>query len=140
MGYLMVAIGMKEKWTPLSNTKLGWSMKIKSKQEEDCGRICVESVISWWSPWDEEADSRSIHSFVETLSSHQEFDLQLKSYNISLKLDYSNSCQLLLDQSFAKSFWSHLRIVMGNWIMYNLVSPTSQMMSYVLKFSKFRKI
>ena len=54
-------------------------------QEEDWGIIYVGSVITWWSPWDEETDSRSIPSLVQILPSHQEFDLQLKSPNVSLK-------------------------------------------------------
>ena len=106
-------LACKEEWAPLWITKLGWSIKITSMQEEDWGRICVGSVISWWSQWDEETNSRSIPSLVETSPFHQEFDLRLKSPDISL--DYSNSCQLYyLIKAWEKNFRSHLRIVMGN--------------------------
>ena len=41
MSFLVVAIGMQEEWIPLSITKLGWSIKMKSMQEEDWGRMCA---------------------------------------------------------------------------------------------------
>ena len=83
--------------------------KDRSMQDEEWGRICVGYVISWWSPWDEENDSRSKPFLVEISPSNQEFDLQLKSPDIiSLKAGL-----LLLDQSLTRHFRSHLRIVMG---------------------------
>ena len=97
-------LACKWEWTPLSITKLGWSIKIKSMQEEDWERICVGSVISWWSPWDEETDSRSISSVVEISPCHWKFDLQLKSPSISLKAGLLKLMSYYLIKAWQKIF------------------------------------
>ena len=100
-------LACKEEWTPLSVTKLSWSIKIRSVQEKDWVRICVGSVISWWTPWDEETDSRSIPSLVEISPSHQKFDLQLKFPNISIKTRLLKLVSVItwskLDKKFLRS-------------------------------------
>ena len=84
----------------------------RSMQEEDWGIIYVGSMISWWSLWDEEIDSSSIHSFVEISPSHQEFDLHLKSPNVSLKARLLKIMLVITWSKLDKKLWRYLGIVM----------------------------
>ena len=40
-----------EGWMPLLTTNLGWSIKIRSIQEDEAGNIWVRSDINWWKPY-----------------------------------------------------------------------------------------
>ena len=40
----------KEGWTPLSTTKLGSKVKIRSVQEDEAGNIWVRSDVNWSEP------------------------------------------------------------------------------------------
>ena len=42
-------MGYNEAWIPQSVTKCGWSVKIRSIQDEDWEKICVGADITWWS-------------------------------------------------------------------------------------------
>ena len=77
-------------------------------QQADWGRICVGYMISWWSPRDEETDSRSVSSLVELSPFHQEFDLQLKPPNITMKSGLLKLMSVItwskIDKKLSKSF------------------------------------
>ena len=66
-------------WTLLLVTKLGWSVKIKSIQEELFLWICVGSLIIWWKPFDVFNEKSFVSSNDSMSLDHQEVDLVLKS-------------------------------------------------------------
>ena len=77
----MVTTGMKRRITPLSTTKLGWSVKISSIHENEAGIIWVGSDINWSKPYIEIKELIWVPSG-EVISSHQLLDLALKSPKI----------------------------------------------------------
>ena len=72
-------LGYKEGWTPLSATKFGWSVKIRSMQDDEFGRRCVGSDINWCNPHDFVSDSSWAPSW-DVISSHHH-DLDLEHWN-----------------------------------------------------------
>ena len=46
----MVTFECKEGWVPLSVRRLGWSVKIRSVQEEEFSKMWVGSDINRWKP------------------------------------------------------------------------------------------
>ena len=61
---------------PQLTTKFGWSVKIKSIQELECGGRCVGSDISWWKLCKDVSASKCVPSVVLS-SFHQDEDLVL---------------------------------------------------------------
>ena len=47
MDNLVIIISCKDEWTPEFTDKFGWSVKIKSIQEELFVWICIGSLINW---------------------------------------------------------------------------------------------
>ena len=72
-------------WTPLSTTKLGWSVKIRSMQDSEFRNIWVGSDISWWNPWVETKESNLVPSIVVESPDHHDFDRALKSPKMTVK-------------------------------------------------------
>ena len=103
----------KDNWTPLSITKLGWSIIIKSKIDEGY-------VLYLWEDGEAHEMRRLtpdqyllLYHNIVISPSHQ---VLINSWNLLIstwRLDDSNSCQLLHGQSLAKNVQSHLRIVEG---------------------------
>ena len=68
-----------EGWTPPSTIKFGWSVNIKSIQEEVCGSRWVGCDIIWWNPYTLKRDSSCVPLIVVLSLVHQTEDLALKS-------------------------------------------------------------
>ena len=112
----------KERWAPLSATKFGWSVKIKSMQDDKFGRRfgmsvkiksmqddkfgrrCVESDINWCNPHDVVSNSSRVPSWDVLSSHHHDLDLTLKSPSLT-KIDDCN--WLIWFKSFSKFKESH---------------------------------
>ena len=62
-----------------SQKKLGWSVKIKSMQEELFVCTCVGSFLNWENPLEDVSEYKFVLSKVLMSSDHQEEDLALKS-------------------------------------------------------------
>ena len=60
-------------------TRLGWSVKMRSMQDEEFWRMCVGSDISWEKPYSELIDWICVPSLFVMLWTHQLLDLALKS-------------------------------------------------------------
>ena len=58
-------------WTPLLTNKLGWSVKIKSMQEELFLWTCVGSLIIWWKPFNG-LNEKSFEPSNESMSLHHQ--------------------------------------------------------------------
>ena len=72
-------LGCKDAWTPEFTDKFGWSVKIKSIQEELFVCTCVGSFINWENPLEDVSEYKFVLSKVLMSSDHQEEDLALKS-------------------------------------------------------------
>ena len=72
-------------WTPLSTTKHGWSVKIKSMLDSEFRNIWVFSDISWWKSWVESKESNLVPSIVFESSDHCDLDRALKSPKMTVK-------------------------------------------------------
>ena len=72
-------------WTPLSTTKPGWSVKIRSMQASKFCSIWVGSDISWWKPRVETKESYLVPSIVVESPDHHGFDQTFKSPKMTLK-------------------------------------------------------
>ena len=59
-------------WTPLLVNKLGYSVKVKSMQEELFLWICVGSLIIWWKPFDVLNEKSFVPSAESMSLDHQE--------------------------------------------------------------------
>ena len=72
----------REGWAPISTTKLGWSVKIRSTQEGEASNIWVESDFNWLKPYIEIKEVIWVPSGEVISSGHQLLDLVLKSPKI----------------------------------------------------------
>ena len=71
--------GCNDAWTPEFTDRLGWSVKIKSIQEELLVCKCVGSFINWETPFADVNESNFSPSEVLMSSDHQHDVLALKS-------------------------------------------------------------
>ena len=95
-GYLMLRLSLqyviwwwelecKDGWSPLPTIRFGWSVNIKSIQEEECGIRWVGCDMSWWNPCTVVRDS-SFVPFVSVIYcsvKHQIFQANLSSILMS---------------------------------------------------------
>ena len=72
-------------WTPLSTTKPGWSVKIRSMQDREFHNIWVGSDINWWKPWAKTKESNLVPSIVVESPDHHDFEWALKSTKMTVK-------------------------------------------------------
>ena len=97
--------------------QIRWSIQMNSMQDQNLGIIFVGSVRGRWSPWDEEINLPIPDQYLLLGKYYHSTKNFTYSWNILIsvwRLEYSNSCQLLLGQSFSKkNIRSHLRTVMG---------------------------
>ena len=93
-----------EGWTPLSTIKFGWSVNIKSIQEEVCGSRWVGCDISWWNPYTLVRDSSCVPSIVVLSLVHQTEDLALKSPKIMVNKELQKVVSLKTFSNFDKKF------------------------------------
>ena len=93
--------GCNDAWTPEFTDKFGWSVKIKSIQEELLVCKCVGSFINWETPFADVNESNFSPSEVLRSSDHQYDDLALKSPVITDKngLDFFYVAQMSLNTS-----------------------------------------
>ena len=73
---------LRKRWTPLSTTKLSWSVKIRSIQEDEAGNIWVGSDINWLKSYIEIKEIILVPSGEMISFGHQSLDLALKSPKI----------------------------------------------------------
>ena len=65
-------------WIPQSTIKLGWSVNIRSIQEEEFANKCVGWVINCCKPYEVVTESILVPSIVLISLFHHDFDLALK--------------------------------------------------------------
>ena len=97
-------LGCKERWTPPSTIKFGWSVKIRSIQDDEFGRRCVESDINCCNPYGIASDSvwgplRDVIS-----SHHHDLDLALKSPSIKHKITKHKTTKHKITKHFYDDF------------------------------------
>ena len=98
--------------TPLLVTKIGWSVKVKSMQEELFLWICAGSFIIWWKPFgvlnknffSPSNGSLSLH--------HQKDDLVLKSPHMT----ENDGLQALMSYLRCPKFVKKLSIFLPFWL------------------------
>ena len=83
---------------PLFITKLIWSVKIRSIQDDEFWKMCVGSNINWEKPYSELIDSICVPSLFVMLWTHQLLDLALKSPSRIVK---AGSLFLILHNRFS---------------------------------------
>ena len=76
-------------WISELTDRFGWSVNIKSMQEELCLYIWVGSFIVCWNPLQDVNESNSVPSVVLMSSDHQEVGLALKSSLAKVKIWFS---------------------------------------------------
>ena len=69
-------------WIPQSTTKLSWSVKMRTIQEEVFANRCVGWDINCCKPYEEMTTSDLVHSFVLISPFCQDINLPLKSPKI----------------------------------------------------------
>ena len=95
-------LGCKEGWTPQTTAKLGWSVKMRSMQDNEFGNRWVGSHISWCSPCIVN-ESMSVPSGDVLSSGHHDLDLALKLSNIIVKDGLSPLTKLSRFSNFDKN-------------------------------------
>ena len=78
-----------EEWGPISTTTLGWSVKIRSIEEDETANIWVGSDIKWSKPYIEVKELIWAPPGEVISSGHQPLDLVLKSPKIIVNDDLS---------------------------------------------------
>ena len=76
-------------WTPLSTARFGWSVNMRSIQEEELGSKWVGSDTNWWNPYVVLRESIWCPSNDVMSSDYHDWDLALKSPSITVKEDLS---------------------------------------------------
>ena len=84
---------------PLSVTRLDWSVKMRSVQDDKFWRMCVGSDISWEKPYSELIDSICVPLLFVMSWTHQLLDLILKSPSRIVKV---GSWFLILPKRFSR--------------------------------------
>ena len=111
-----------EAWTPLLVTKLGWSVKIKSMQEELLVWMCVGSLTIWWKPFDVLNEKSFVASNESMPLDHQEVDLTLKSPNMT---DTDGLRLLMSDKrcsNFVKKLSNSSLFGLGEWQRLDIIT------------------
>ena len=84
---------------PLFITRFGWSVKMRSMQDDEFWRMCVGSDISWQKPHSELMDSICGPLLFVMLWTHQILDLALKS---PCRIVKAGSWFLILPKRFSR--------------------------------------
>ena len=84
---------------PLFITRLGWSVKMRSMQDDEFWKMCVVYDVSWEKPYSELIDSVCVPSLFVMLWTHQLLDLALK---LPSRIVKAGSWFLILPKRFSR--------------------------------------